>query len=324
MLVRVRSRDRFRSRPLFALILGAWALAGSPVLGFNDPPTYPVQPKPKPKGVKGLLSHREPTCGTLGYGPPGPQPGFQGFGLRFGLNYGYGGGNALGVGNDGGFPLFGGPGYPHPWPKLRRLGGITAFPFDGGPGCPSPAHPNYFGEPGPLVFDRPVVRYEDDDSGSAGETEFGRFSGMLPYPEKVFAPFSSEGDNSLRDSVQDSIIDSQAPPPPPPPPPSDPPARTGEAAGRADAGNPIGIDTEPVVEDSTTRGLKVTKVYPGQLAAQSGLSTGDVIRSANGFFTEQPGNLEWIIANAAPDKTLKLTVRTARDGEVRVVATRLR
>ncbi len=333
MTKRVRNRDRLLSRALFALILGAWIGSGPAVLGFGDPPTRPVQPKPKPKGVKGLLSHRENPTGTLGYGPPGPQPGFQGFGLRYGLNYGYGGGNALGVGADGGHPLFGGPGYPHPGPVLRRIGGITAFPYYGGTGSPSPEHPNFFGEPGTVTLDQPVIRFEDDPGGIASEGDFGQFTGMLPYPEKTFAPFSTESGNSASDSSSNG--DPQTPPPPPPgagepsppPPPPPPVASSGlsrSAPGTTDALSSIGIDAEPVADGGSTRGLKVTKVHPGKPAARSGLTTGDIIRSGNGYVTEQLGNLDWIVANAAPDKTLNLSVRTARDGEIRAVTTQLR
>ncbi len=48
-----------------------------------------------------------------------------------------------------------------------------------------------------------------------------------------------------------------------------------------------------------------------------------MIRSINGYLTEQPGNLAWIIANAAPDKVLKMSVRTASDGEVHTITARL-
>ena len=57
--------------------------------------------------------------------------------------------------------------------------------------------------------------------------------------------------------------------------------------------------------------MKVSKVYPGTAAEKGGLRVGDVIRSINGYLTEQPGNLAWIIATAAPDKVLKIDVRGA-------------
>ncbi len=321
MNMKVRNRRRFRSLVSCGLILGAWAAAGSPALGFDNPQNYPIQPKPKPKGIKGLLSHRETTYGSLGYGPPGPQPGYQGFGLKYGLNYGFGGGNALGVGADGGYPLYGGPGYVHPGPQLRRAPGITAFPYYGGPGNPTPTCPQFYGEAGPLSLDPPVVRYEDDPDGTAGANDFGRFTGMLPYPERTFAPFSTDAANALDRAVEDSIVDPQAPPPPPPPPAPGGPGLAPFVTGPV---NPIGIDTEPVLDGGSARGLKITKVHPGTAAARSGLATGDVIRSANGYVTEQARNLDWIAANAAPDKTLTLSVRTARDGEVRLVSARIR
>jgi S1-C subfamily serine protease len=60
--------------------------------------------------------------------------------------------------------------------------------------------------------------------------------------------------------------------------------------------------------------MKITRVYPGTGAEQSGLKVGDVLRSANGFLTEQRGNLAWILANATPGNELKMNVHTAADG----------
>ena len=88
----------------------------------------------------------------------------QGFSLGYHPGYGYGRG-ALGVGAEGGYPFYGGPGYPHPWPCLRRIGGIVPFPYYGGPGYPIPGHPNYFGEFGPLSPDRPVVTVATEPGG---------------------------------------------------------------------------------------------------------------------------------------------------------------
>ncbi|WP_165225601.1 hypothetical protein [Aquisphaera insulae] len=127
-----------------------------------------------------------PAAGTLGYGPPGIHPGFQGFGLNWHRGYGYGG-QALGTGAEGGYPFYGGPGYPHPAPRLRRIGGINPFPHFMGPGGPTPTCPNFYGEPGPLAGDNPVVQIV----GAPPESDYGRFHGVLPYPESTFAPFSS-------------------------------------------------------------------------------------------------------------------------------------
>jgi hypothetical protein len=124
-------------------------------------------------------------------GPGGVAPGFQGFGIGYHLGHGYGG-NAGGVGADGGYPFYGGPGYPHSWPCLRRFGGIVPFPYYGGPGGPSADGPNYFGSVGPLTPDNPVVTIESDPRDPAYTGGYGCFNGMIPYPETTFAPFEAE------------------------------------------------------------------------------------------------------------------------------------
>jgi hypothetical protein len=135
--------------------------------------------------------HHAPGAGTLGYGPPGVHPGFQGFGLGYHLGYGYGG-QALGPGAFGGYPFYGGPGYPHPWPRLRRIGGINPFPHYGGPGFPTPAHPNYYGGVGaPLAVDAPVVTILPEPGEADYASGFGTFTGAVPYPESYFAPFTT-------------------------------------------------------------------------------------------------------------------------------------
>jgi hypothetical protein len=123
-------------------------------------------------------------------GGPGPSPGFQGFGLGYHPGYGYGG-DALGVGPGGGYPFYGGPGYPCVEPRLRRLGRIVPFPYFGGPGHPTPDHPNYFGGVGPLVADPPVVTIEGDLNGPGPACGYGPFTGAIPYPDWVFAPFTA-------------------------------------------------------------------------------------------------------------------------------------
>jgi hypothetical protein len=140
---------------------------------------------------------RRKSLGTMGYGPLGLYPGFQGFGLGYHLRSGYGG-DGLGVGSDGGYPFYGGPGYPHPGPCLRRIGGITPFPYFGGPGYPTSEHPHYFGDVGPLVVDQPVSS-SGGDRNSSSMADYGAFSGALPYPESVFAPHVSVPDRSSLD-----------------------------------------------------------------------------------------------------------------------------
>lgn len=81
----------------------------------------------------------------------------------------------------------------------------------------------------------------------------------------------------------------------------------------------LGIDEEPVTLADGTKAMKVGRVFPGSAAEKVGLQAGDVIRSVNGYLTEQRGNLAWIIANAAPKNELKLSVQAAKGGEPRAV-----
>jgi S1-C subfamily serine protease len=86
----------------------------------------------------------------------------------------------------------------------------------------------------------------------------------------------------------------------------------------------LGIDEEPVVVAGGAKAMKVGKVYPGTAAEQAGLQAGDVIRSVNGYLTEQRGNLAWVIANATPNNELKLNVQTAKDGQTHEITATLR
>ena len=175
-----------------ALALGIWVFSGPAAVADGDGFAGTGQvPKGGKRGL-GRHGHRATSYGTLGYGGPGLYPGFQGFGLGYHPGYGYGG-DALGVGADGGYPFYGGPGYPHPWPRLRRIGGITPFPYYGGPGFPSPGHPNYFGGVGPLAADRPVVTIGSDRGDLDYASGYGPFTGTLPYPDTFFAPFAGAG-----------------------------------------------------------------------------------------------------------------------------------
>ena len=117
--------------------LGPWALVHSSAMARSPGPIAPNLTQNDPEPLKQLRLHKSDKAGTLGYGEPGLYPGVQGFGLGFHLGYGYGG-DSLGVGADGGYPYYGGPGYPHAWPCLRRIGGIMPFNYYGGPGQPTP------------------------------------------------------------------------------------------------------------------------------------------------------------------------------------------
>ena len=176
-------------------------------------------------GKCGKAHHGKPGqgCGTLGYGPPGFYPGFQGFGLGYHLGYGYGG-DALGVGADGGYPFYGGPGYPHPEPRLRRLGGIVPFPHYGGPGHPTPDHPNFYGGAGgPLVPDEPVITIESDPNAPLAGGDYGGFTGIVPDPEARFAPFTARAASGAM-SMRARISPPATAPSPPTPDPTAPPA----------------------------------------------------------------------------------------------------
>jgi membrane-associated protease RseP (regulator of RpoE activity) len=85
----------------------------------------------------------------------------------------------------------------------------------------------------------------------------------------------------------------------------------------------LGIDEEPVVLAGGVKAMKVAKVYPDTAAAKAGLQSGDVIRSVNGYLTEQRGNLAWVIANAMPKNELKLNVQSAKDGQTHLVTAML-
>ncbi len=282
------------SLQMFALAIGISIAASSPVLAQSAPampsmpPTAPtIPPPPAYNGTMGV--------GTLGYGPPGPQPGWQGFGLGYHLGYGYGG-DALGPGAEGGYPFYGGPGYPHPAPCLKRFGHTEMFPYFGGPGHPTPENPNFFGTVGPLAADAPVVTI----GGSAGyDSGYGSYTGVLPYPESTFAPYTTAaGGEGVASGVSTS---------------------TPYAPNLAPPGRLIGIETQGAAEPGKPRGLKIFQIYPGSPAAKAGLHAGDVIESVNGYETEQPGNLAWIIANAAPDRVLSMNVRTVIDGKVTTI-----
>jgi hypothetical protein len=121
-----------------------------------------------------------------------------GFSLRWHPGYGYGR-YALGVGADGGYPFYGGPGYPHEPPRLNRFGPATPYLYFGGPGHPILGWSNFYQGIGGLVVDKPVVAIAQpgdfDFVGENGEInpgrDFGAFTGALPYPETYFAPYAA-------------------------------------------------------------------------------------------------------------------------------------
>jgi hypothetical protein len=236
-----------------------------------------------------------------GYEADGPHPGFLGFGLSYHLGYGYGG-YGVGVGSHGGYPFYGGRGYPHGEPILNRCGKISRLPDYGGPGYCHDGHSNYFEGIGPLVVDRPVVKVGEDNDLSH-VSDFGPFTGMLPYPESLFAPYTAEAAGTGSSPGASSSG-------------SSPPATPAHALY-------LGIDEEPVVDPDGVRGVRVSNVYPATAAEKAGLQPGDVLLSINGYRTERHGDLAWIVANASPDKALKMNVRKVSDGKVHTVTVQL-
>jgi hypothetical protein len=72
----------------------------------------------------------------------------------------------------------------------------------------------------------------------------------------------------------------------------------------------LGID-ETAVLDGEIHGIRVSRVDDDSPAARAGLQVGDVIHSANGYLTHEPGNLAWVIHHHATNKNLNLEVRRA-------------
>jgi hypothetical protein len=287
MIALIRGGGGFLSKAL-ALALGIWVFSGRSAKSDDGVLVNPGQPVPVGSGG-----------GTLGWGPPGYYPGYYGFGLSFHRGYGYGG-DALGVGADGGYPFYGGPGYLHPAPPLRRFGRIIPFAYYSGPG-----YPFNFELPGELVVTQPVVEQTmgRDPAHIAGSpvypynVGYGPFTGARNYPESLFAPYTAAA------AASGSSAGPLAPTP----------------SANVDRVRELGLDEEPVVDVDGMRGIRVSRVYPGTAAEKAGLKPGDVIRSINGYRTEQPGNLAWIIANVAPDKVLKINVRNAVDAKVHTI-----
>ncbi|WP_435011986.1 PDZ domain-containing protein (plasmid) [Tundrisphaera lichenicola] len=304
-------------RLLFIIGWGLWNLSGPKLLADEGPTAMPPKKQGKSKPVCGdEPGHRHgPNCGTLGYGPPGFHEGFQGFGLKFHPGYGYGG-QSLGVGPDGGYPSYGGPGYVHPGPCLNRFGKEKPFSYFGGPGFPTPDHPHFFGEVGPLVTDQPVIEIGEGAQEAGHGGGYGIYTGLLPYPESTFAPSTT----AIGTAGSEAGVGTPVPPGPPlAPSPTAPPPSPPTTEIRA-----TGMEAEPVVASDGRKGLKVTRIQAGGAAEEAGLRVGDEIRSANNYVTDKTGDLIWIAAHAAPDDILRVNIRSASDGRDRSMDVRLR
>ena len=76
----------------------------------------------------------------------------------------------------------------------------------------------------------------------------------------------------------------------------------------------LGIDEEKV-SDATGSHIQVTRIHPGSPAERAGLQAGDTIVSANGYLTQEAGNLAWIINHHAPNGVVTLNVRKVASGQ---------
>jgi hypothetical protein len=242
------------------------------------------------------------TRAPLGYGPPGDHPGFYGFGLSFHPGYGYGG-NALGVGALGGYPCYGGPGYPLHYGYPR----FTA--------CP------YYEGIGQLYFDQPVVITE-----LMGAEDFGPYTGASEYAythpsdaaEAAATGSAIPGRVSYPDrSATNPTLEATYIPPETVPP------GAGAMNPVPAEGRFLGMELEPGVGADNRRGLRIASVLPGSTAENAGLETGDLILSVNGQATQQRADLRRIVAGAAADTLLNMNVLKASTGQEQAVTVRI-
>src|ERR1700728_2960701 len=118
---------------VFTLALGTWIFTGSSLMADDVGHTNLSE---------GRFKHDNLGEGTLGWAEYGVYPGLYGFRLRWHVGYRYRRyavglvGHAWGVGADGGYPSYGGPGYLHEPPPLRRFGPAPPFAYFGGPEYP--------------------------------------------------------------------------------------------------------------------------------------------------------------------------------------------
>lgn len=271
--------------------------------GYVAPPTPSyLQPEVNTSYATEGHSHSHSLLSSPTYGTMGVFPYYQGFGLGYHLGFGYGD-NAIGVGPNGGYPFYAGPGYPHASPRLRRFGHLVPFAYYGGPGGPSPEHPNYYAGVGPLVGDRPVVTMND---APPTENGYGNFTGVMPYPDDQFARFTAQAAARGTSGSGAGMSSGEA---------DDEPASRNPEAASVPA---LGLEVEPTDAEGI-EGIKVTRVKPDSIAEKADLMVGDIIEAANGHLTKRPGHLAWIIGNITGERVLKMRVRASVAAEPRTI-----
>jgi len=224
--------------------------------------------------------------GNRGFGGVGFFPGFFGFGYPFygGYGLGYGGLGYGGLGYGGfGYPYYGGYG----------MGYGLGLGYGG------------YGLGYGLGYGGYVNPYYDGYGYGYGYPSYGYASGYgygYPYYANIYTT------PGVGVTYSSAYV-----------------APAGSAANKVmlPQGRYLSIDEEPITDASGQRGMKITNVYPGTAAERSGLRAGDVIYSINGYLTEQRGNLAWIIANAAPNNQLRMSVKTAKDGQEHTVTAQI-
>lgn len=233
------------------------------------------------------------TQGTLSYGPPGLHPGFNGFGLSFHPGYGYGG-NALGTGAVGGYPCYGGPGYPLHY------------------GYPKFAYPYYEGI-GQLLYDPPVVTVEPMDAG-----DFGVFTGAsaYAYTHPSYAAEAAATGSFIPGAVAPpaTSASSVAPERTLTPTPGNIPSTMGIVPVPVQE-RYLGMGVEPGVGTGGRQGLRIISILPGSTAQNAGLQVGDVILSINGQAIVQRSQLGQLIGSVPSGNQLQMTIIKTGTGQ---------
>jgi hypothetical protein len=234
--------------------------------------------------------------GGMGMGHMGGMGmGMGGMGHMGGMGMGHMGGRSFGnrgfnnFGGVGFFPGFFGFGLGYPFLGYGGFGGLGyggfGYPYYGGYGYP------YYGGYDPYY----------GGYGGSGYPYYGGYGYSNPYYAGYAAPNVGVTYSSAYVAPGASAANIVMPP----------------------RGRYLGIDEDPFTDSTGRMGMKVSNVYPGTPAQRAGLQVGDTIYSINGYLTEQRGNLAWIIANAAPNNQLRMSVKTAKDNQEHTITAQI-